>query len=86
MQFLPLEHFAAMEYDTATTEGYAAPEANNYVHESTTGSEGQGRMRVKGSDVDIGPLKETITFPFSGRTAKNRFLKAPMTERLWYVD
>jgi hypothetical protein len=75
-----------MEYDTATTKQYAAPEAENYAHESTTGSEGQGHLRVKGSEVDISPLKESITFPFSGQTAKNRFLKAPMTERLWYVE
>lgn len=66
----------------ATTKGYAAPEAKNYPHQSTEGGEGQGQLRVKGTDVDVSPLKESITFPFSGRTAKNRFLKAPMTERL----
>ncbi|KAJ8597291.1 FMN-linked oxidoreductase [Rhizopogon salebrosus TDB-379] len=30
----------------------------------------------------IGPLKQLVTFPFSGRTAKNRFLKSAMSERL----
>ena len=59
------------------------PEAKNYAHESTTGGEGEGRMRVKSTEADVSALKESITFPFSGRTAKNRFLKAPMTERLW---
>ena len=72
----------------ATTDGYAAPEAKNFPHESTAGGNNRGRLRVKGPDVDISPLKEGITFPFSGRTAKNRFLKAPMTERLchWNKD
>src|SRR6267154_5319124 len=27
-------------------------------------------------------LKQPVTFPFSGRTAKNRFLKSAMSERL----
>ncbi|KAK3718156.1 hypothetical protein LTR37_005271 [Vermiconidia calcicola] len=71
-----------MGYDMATTEGRGAPEANNYPHESTEGGRNEGRLRVKGPEVDVSPLKESITFPFSGRTAKNRFLKAPMTERL----
>src|ERR1700761_4879111 len=77
-----------MEYDTATTKGYAAPEAKHFPHESTEGTKGEGRLRVKGPDVDVSPLKESITFAFSGRTAKNRFLKAPMTERLchWNKD
>ncbi|KAF2768030.1 FMN-linked oxidoreductase [Teratosphaeria nubilosa] len=35
-----------------------------------------------GPSVDTTVLKDSITFPFSGRIAKNRFLKAPMTERL----
>jgi 2,4-dienoyl-CoA reductase-like NADH-dependent reductase (Old Yellow Enzyme family) len=30
----------------------------------------------------IGLLKQLVTFPFSGRTAKNRFLKSAMSERL----
>ena len=73
---------AAAEYDATTTKNYAAPEAKNYPHESTPGGKNEGRLRVKGTDVDVSPLKQSITFAFSGRTAKNRFLKAPMTERL----
>lgn len=69
-----------MEYDKTTTEG--APESNNYAHESQPGTQGNGRLRVKGERVDTSALKEPITFPFSKRTAKNRFLKGPMTERL----
>ncbi|EMC98898.1 hypothetical protein BAUCODRAFT_120188 [Baudoinia panamericana UAMH 10762] len=56
-----------MEYDKAVASG--PPEAKNYPHES-------------GPEVDTSVLKEPITFTFSGRTAMNRFLKAPMTERL----
>ena len=75
-----------MEYDRAKASG--PPEANNFPHESVKGGQNEGLLRVKGSDVDVSPLNETITFPFSGRTAKNRFLKAPMTERLchWNKD
>ena len=77
-----------MEYDNATTKDSARPEAKNYPHESTAGGKNDGRLRVNGSEVDVSALKESITFPFSGRTAKNRFLKAPMTERLchWNKD
>ncbi|MBE7181282.1 MAG: NADH:flavin oxidoreductase/NADH oxidase family protein, partial [Terriglobus roseus] len=53
--------------------------ANGQV--STNDSRG-GAVRVSGSKVDTSSLGESITFPFSGKTAKNRFLKAPMTERL----
>ncbi|EME45535.1 hypothetical protein DOTSEDRAFT_62043 [Dothistroma septosporum NZE10] len=47
-----------------------------------------GPPESKGPPVDTSRLKEPVTFPFSGRTAKNRFLKAPMTERLcaWNSD
>jgi len=58
------------------------PEAKNYPHESTPFGGKDGRLRVKGPEVDVSALGESITFPFSGRTARNRFLKAPMTERL----
>jgi 2,4-dienoyl-CoA reductase-like NADH-dependent reductase (Old Yellow Enzyme family) len=75
-----------MEYDQATTETPATPEAKNYPHEIQPSN--NGRLRVAGPKVDTSPLAEPITFPFSGRTAKNRFLKAPMTERLchWNKD
>lgn len=69
-----------MEYDKATASG--APESKNYPHESVPSGGKDGRLRVKGPTVDVSALKEPITFAFSGRTAKNRFLKAPMTERL----
>ncbi|KAK8120134.1 hypothetical protein PG999_004254 [Apiospora kogelbergensis] len=44
-----------------------------------------GKLRVKGpapSQDELDILKQPLRFPFSGRTANNRFLKAPMTERL----
>lgn len=34
------------------------------------------------TDEELAVLAEPITFEFSGKTAPNRFLKAPMTERL----
>ena len=40
-------------------------------------------MRVESAlGADISILAEPIAFEFSGKTAMNRFLKAPMTERL----
>jgi 2,4-dienoyl-CoA reductase-like NADH-dependent reductase (Old Yellow Enzyme family) len=71
-----------MEYDKFTIPGYAPGEAKNFPHKSTPGSKDEGLLRYGGPEVDVSPLKETVTFPFSGRTAKNKFLKAPMTERL----
>lgn len=72
-----------MEYDTATSNSALEPEAKNYPHESQPGTgNNDGRLRIKAPIVDTSVLGEPITFPFSGRTAKNRFLKAPMTERL----
>jgi hypothetical protein len=43
---------------------------------------GHGNLRVHSETVDVSILKEKIVFPFSGKVAPNRFLKAPMTERL----
>ena len=45
-------------------------------------SKGRGNIRVPGVKVETSVLKESIHFPFSNRVAFNRFLKAPMTERL----
>ena len=39
-------------------------------------------QRYESEKVDISPLGEPLHFEFSGRTARNRFLKAAMTERL----
>lgn len=69
-----------MEYDQATSATPGTPEAGNYTHESQPSD--NGRLRVKGPAVDVSLLAQPITFAFSGRVAKNRFLKAPMTERL----
>jgi len=69
-----------MEYDKVTASG--PPESKNYPHESTEGNAKDGRLRVKGPQVDTSALKQPLTFAFSGRTAPNRMLKAPMTERL----
>ena len=76
-----------MEYDKSTTGTRASPEARTYPHETTSNTNG-GRLRVKGPQIDTSALNQPITFPFAGRTAKNRFLKAPMTERLchWNKD
>ena len=38
--------------------------------------------RFPGPRVDAAPLGQPLHFEFSGRDAKNRFLKAAMTERL----
>lgn len=43
----------------------------------------RAHLRVdSGNDVDVSPLAQPLKFEFSGRTVMNRFLKAPMTERL----
>lgn len=46
----------------------------------------RGQSRTNGEAVDPAPLAEPITLPFSKRTALNRFLKAPMAERLCHWD
>lgn len=68
----------AMEQDKPATTIPGDPSGLTHVATATQ----NGAMRIDGEDVDISPLAEPITFEFSGRTAKNRFLKAPMTERL----
>lgn len=40
------------------------------------------RYPTPASPVDVSPLGAPLTFPFSGKTAPNRFLKAAMSERL----
>jgi len=70
-----------MEYDKFTTEkqpdGPAPPSDSAEKTNST-----RETLRIQSEKVDVSLLAESITFPFSGRTAPNRFLKAPMTERL----
>lgn len=66
-----------MEYDTSTAKGAPLGSATGVDH-----SDNRGHARIASEKVDVSVLSEAITFPFSGRTAKNRFLKAPMTERL----
>lgn len=39
-------------------------------------------IRWPSRDVDPTPLREPLTFYFSNRVAKNRFMKASMTERM----
>ncbi len=38
--------------------------------------------RWPSENVDASPLGQSLTFPISGRTAPNRFMKAAMTERI----
>jgi len=64
----------AAEHDESTAA--SPPHAKNHAHESMAPRGKNGHLRVKGPSVDVGVLKEPITFAFSGRTAKNRFLKA----------
>ncbi|EGP89540.1 uncharacterized protein MYCGRDRAFT_69448 [Zymoseptoria tritici IPO323] len=45
-------------------------------------TQASGLRRIPGEAVDTSVLASSITLPFSKRTAPNRFLKAPMTERL----
>jgi 2,4-dienoyl-CoA reductase-like NADH-dependent reductase (Old Yellow Enzyme family) len=42
--------------------------------------------RYKSSITDASPLGKPLKFEFSGRTVKNRFLKAAMTEQLSSLD
>ncbi len=69
-----------MEYDASTlqADSLADPAA---AEKNSVGS-GRGHLRAQSAPTDVSVLKEPVTFAFSGRTAKNRFLKAPMTERL----
>lgn len=46
------------------------------------GGDGGSNLHVQSEKVDVSVLREQMVFPFSGRFAPNRFLKAPKTERL----
>jgi hypothetical protein len=62
-----------MEYDKSSISGIS--EAKSYPHDSTVAGGRDGKLRIKGPNTDVSVLEESITYPFSGRTAKNRFLK-----------
>jgi hypothetical protein len=68
----------SMEQDALQPKEGADPSGLGHITTTT----GNGTARIAGDKVDVSPLAEPLTFAFSGRTAKNRFLKAPMTERL----
>ena len=73
---------ADLEYDKSTAPGPTRPAPTNPDGPHST-SDKRANLRVDskpGADISI--LASPITFPFSKRTAMNRFLKAPMTERL----
>lgn len=75
----------ASEYDKATTDTIpSGPEkpGDQVADHTPGGGPGRGHLRVNGDKVDVSVLSEKIVFPFSGKVAPNRFLKAPMTERL----
>lgn len=71
-----------MEYDKSTTSGPkdAIPSAPDGPHSK---ADNRAHLRVDSEpNADISALAEPLKFEFSGKTAMNRFLKAPMTERL----
>jgi hypothetical protein len=73
------------EYDKGTTDSLpSGPEkpGDHAADLTSGGGPGRGHLRVDGDKVDVSILKDKIVFPFSGKVAPNRFLKAPMTERL----
>jgi hypothetical protein len=75
----------ATEYDKATTDKLPnSPEnpSDKATPLALDHGKGRGHLRVDGDKVDVSILKEKVVFPFSGKVAPNRFLKAPMTERL----
>ena len=70
-----------MEYDKTSTPAPAIIDANA----TTTSSSRGGHIRLQSEPISsLSALAQPLTLPFSGRTVKNRFLKAPMTERLCY--
>lgn len=71
-----------MEYDKSTTSAPQKAVPSNPDGPHTT-SDDRAHLRVESDGTaDISALAQPITFEFSGKTAMNRFLKAPMTERL----
>ena len=71
-----------MEYDKTTAPLPQEPLPSNPDGPHSTGDQ-RAHLRVASAqDADPSTLAQPITFDFSKRTAMNRFLKAPMTERL----
>lgn len=71
-----------MEYDKTTTAAPmpAVPSAPGAPHST---KDARAHLRAEsGPDADVSSLAQPLRFEFSGKTAMNRFLKAPMTERL----
>ena len=65
-----------MEYDKVTSSTPLPPAKLD--SSTTTELPGRDHLRVKGDgNVDTKLLSQPIKFPFSGRTALNRLLKAP---------
>ena len=58
------------------------PLTDGVDHETNKTEAHRGHTRLQSKPADVSILKQSVTFAFSGQTAKNRFLKAPMTERL----
>ncbi|EXJ65206.1 hypothetical protein A1O7_01547 [Cladophialophora yegresii CBS 114405] len=73
-----------MEYDTSTIKADPITDGakQEQGYEKNPVQANRGHIRAQSKPVDVSILNEPVTFAFSGRTAKNRFLKAPMTERL----
>jgi len=60
----------------------APPKLASEHHDVSAPEQGRGHLRVKGEQIDTSILAQPLRLPFSGRQVMNRFLKAPMTERL----
>jgi hypothetical protein len=74
-----------IEYDKATSST-PLPPAKPY-HSTTTGLPGRGHSRVKGDgNVDIKPLSQPTTFPFSGRTAPEPLTQSPHDRTLMPLE
>ena len=70
------------EYDKTAVPAGPLPASDKHVENPPEAM--QGHLRVDSQPADVSILGQPITFSFSGKTAPNRFLKAPMTERLCY--
>lgn len=71
----------AEEYDKTSVPGPTKPlPSSDGPH---TKEDSRAHIRVDSEEgADVSVLGKPLKFEFSGKTAMNRFLKAPMTERL----